>query len=64
MRKKEAEDAPNVVTGTFSVKIHPVKVFFNLGATYSFVSTKLVETLRLVQTSKDSLLPIAVSDGK
>ena len=56
MRKKEAEDAPNMVMGTFFIPNQPVNVLFNLGATHSFISIKLVETLELVPTRKYSLL--------
>jgi len=52
MRKEEAKDAPNVVTGTFSIRTQPVEVLFDLGATHSFISVKLIETFELVPTRK------------
>jgi len=47
MWKEEAEDAPNIVTCTFSFLSQPVDVLFDSGATHSFISIKLVETLGL-----------------
>jgi len=38
--------------------------FFYLGATHSFNSVKLVETLGLTPTCKSSLLPMTLSYGK
>jgi len=64
MRQEEAEYAPNMVTGTFSIKTCLVEVLFDFDATHSFNSTKLVEALRLAPTTKLSLLPIALSDRK
>jgi len=34
MCKKEVEDAPNIVTGTFSIQAQSVDVLFDLGATH------------------------------
>jgi len=45
MRNEEAEDAHNVVTGIFSLLTQPVDVLFDSGATHSFISVRLVETL-------------------
>jgi len=59
MRKEEAEDALNVITGTFSIKTYLVEVLFDYGAMHSFISTRLVEALGLALTSKLSLLTIA-----
>ena len=56
MRKEEAEDAPNVVTGTFSIRAQPVDVLFDSSSMPYFISAKLVETLGLVSTHKPSLL--------
>jgi len=50
MRKEEANDAPNVVTGTFSIQAKLVDVLFDSGITHSFISIKLVETLGPVPT--------------
>jgi len=64
MRKKEAEDAPNIVTGTFSLLTQPVDALFDLGATHSFISTKLVKILGLIRTHKSPLLSMTLPDGK
>jgi len=48
--KKEVEDAPNVVTGTFSLQTQQIDILFDSGATHSFIFAKLVETLGLVPT--------------
>jgi len=50
MRREEAEDGPNVVMGTFSLLTEPVDVLFDLGSTHSFISVKLVGTLKLIPT--------------
>jgi len=63
MKKEEVEDAPNVVTGKFSIKSRPVEILFNSGATHSFIYAGLVDTLRIVLTSKHSLLSIALPDA-
>ena len=64
MRKEEAEDAPNVVTGTFSLLTQTVDVLFDSGVTHSFISIKLVETLGLNPTQKSSLLSVVLPFGK
>ena len=63
MHKEEAEDAPNVVTGAFSILTQPVDVLLNSGATHS-ISMKLVELLGLVPTCRSSLLSMILPDGK
>jgi len=64
MHKEEAEDAPNIVMGAFSIQPQPVDVLFDLSGTHSFISIKLVETLGLVSTRKSPLLSVILSDGK
>jgi len=64
MRKEEEDDAPNVVTGTFSLLTQPVDVLFDSGTTHSFISIKLVETLGLIPTRKSSLLSVTLPDEK
>ena len=59
MRKKDVEDAPNVVNCIFSIRTRPIDVLFDSGTTHSFVSTKLVEALGLVLVSKNFILPMA-----
>ena len=64
MRKEEAEDAPNVVTGTFFLLTQLVDVLFDSGATHSFIFVRLVETLGLIPTRRSSLLSVTFPDGK
>ena len=64
MRKEEAEDAPNVVTGTFSLLTQLVDVLFDSGATHSFIFVRLVEALGLTLTRRSSLLSVTLPDGK
>ena len=64
MRREEVEDACNMVTDNFSIRTHPIKVLFASSATHSFISTGLVETLRLILTSRHFLLSISLPDGK
>jgi len=64
MRKEEAEDAPNIVTGTSSIQAQLIDVLFDSGFTPSFIYVKLVETLGLVLTHKSSLLSMILPDGK
>jgi len=37
MRKEEAKDAPNIMTGTFSIQAQLVDVLFDSGAMHSFI---------------------------
>ena len=64
MQKEEEEDAPNVVTGTFSLLTQPVDVLFDVGATHSFISVKLVVTLGLIPTRKFLFLSMTLPDEK
>jgi len=64
MRKEKTEDAPNVVTGTFSLLTQSVNILFDSGAMPSFISVKLVETLELNPTQKSLLLSVILPDGK
>ena len=64
MQNEETEDAPNVVTCTFSLLTQLVDVLFDSSATYSFISVKLVETLGLIPTRRTPLLSMTLPDGK
>jgi len=64
MRKEEAEDALNVVTGIFCPLTRSVDILFDSGATHSFISIKLVETLGLHPTRKSLLLSVMLPNGK
>ena len=64
MWKEEAEDAPIVVMGIFSLLTDSVDILFDSGATHSFISVKLVETLGLHPTRKSLLLSVMLPNGK
>ncbi|XP_021722872.1 uncharacterized protein LOC110690361 [Chenopodium quinoa] len=51
MSKGQAERSSNVVTGTFSIHFVSVKVLFDSGATYYFISTSVVRKLNLSESS-------------
>jgi hypothetical protein len=53
-----------VLTGTFSIRGHPVKVLFDSGATHSFISESLVSKLGLHSFhSKESLI-VSTAGGR
>ena len=60
MCKEEVEDAPNVVISTFSTQAQLVDVLFDFGATHSFISVKLVETLGRVPSHRPPLLYVTL----
>jgi len=64
MRKEEAADTPNVVTDTFTFLTQSVDVLFNSGATHSFISARLIESLGLDPTQKSSLLTVMLPNRK
>jgi len=64
MCREQAEDAPNVVTGTFSIQVQSIDVLFDSGAMHSFISVRLVKTLGLVRTRKPHLLSVILPNGK
>jgi hypothetical protein len=47
---KEAEEAPDVILGTFLINSVPAKVLFDSGASHSFVTEHFVEKGKLVPT--------------
>lgn len=47
MTIEEARDKPDVVLGTFTLNSLPIRVVFDLGATFSFVSSQFVEKLNI-----------------
>jgi len=64
MRKEKVEDAPNMVTGNFIIKTHPIEVLFDSGATHSFIYARLVSKMQGTLTSKHSMLGITLPDVK
>ena len=53
-----------MVMSTFSIQAQPVDALFDSGATHSFISVKLVETLGLVPTRKPFLLFVILPHRK
>ena len=64
MRKEERENAPNMATDNFSIQTQLVEVLFDYGATYSFISARLVRKTQGTLTSRHSTLGIALPNGK
>ena len=65
MSRSEAEANNDVITGTFSISSIPIKVLFDSGATYSFVSTKILQKLLPVLKTVDTIdIPIVIPSGK
>ncbi|XP_021747443.1 probable cyclin-dependent serine/threonine-protein kinase DDB_G0292550 [Chenopodium quinoa] len=64
LSRHEAEATKDVITGTFSINSIPVKVLFDSGATFSFVSkgidSKLKDCLKTVEAVD---LPITIPTG-
>jgi predicted aspartyl protease len=53
-----------VLTGTFSIRDHPVKILFDSGATHSFISESIVSKLGLHSChTKDSFV-VATAGGR
>jgi len=53
-----------VLTSAFSIQAQPIDVLFDLSASHSFISVKLVETLRLVPTCKPPQLSVILPNRK
>ena len=64
MRKEEAENAPNVLIGNFTINTYPVEVLFDSSAMHSFISDRLVSKMQETLMSKHSMLSVALPDGK
>ena len=58
------ENAPNIVTGNFSIQNHPVKVLLDSNATHSFISARLVSKMQGTLISRHSMLSVALPKGK
>jgi predicted aspartyl protease len=53
-----------VMTGTFSIRDHPIRILFDYGATHSFISDSLVSKLGLPSChTKDSFV-VATAGGR
>ena len=63
MNNRQAEVSNDVVIGTFLIYSLPVKVLFDLGASHSFISRNIVESLK--QESPESVsLDVSIPSGE
>jgi hypothetical protein len=53
-----------VLTGTFSIRDHPVKILFDSGATHSFISKSLVSKLGLHSCHTKESFVVATAGGR
>ncbi|XP_021768554.1 uncharacterized protein LOC110732861 [Chenopodium quinoa] len=64
MSRREADSTKDVITGTFSINSIPVKVLFDSGATFSFISKAIVSKLsNCLKTVDEVDLPIVIPTG-
>ncbi|GJY11130.1 reverse transcriptase domain-containing protein [Tanacetum coccineum] len=63
LRDKNAHQDPNIVTGTFLLNQHLVRVLFDLGADKSFVSISLASMLNILPITLDTTYDIEMADG-
>ncbi|GJU20340.1 reverse transcriptase domain-containing protein [Tanacetum coccineum] len=61
---KNAQQDPNVVTGTFLLNNHYAKILFDSGANKSFVSIALASLLNITPTTLDTAFTIELANGK
>ncbi|GJZ91351.1 reverse transcriptase domain-containing protein [Tanacetum coccineum] len=63
MRDKNAQQDPNVVTGTFILNQHLARVLFDSGADKRFVSISLASMLNIPPITLDATYDIEMADG-
>ncbi|GJZ37622.1 putative reverse transcriptase domain-containing protein [Tanacetum coccineum] len=63
MRDKNAQQDPNVVTGTFILNQHLARVLFDSGANKRFVSISLASMLNIPPITIDTTYDIEMADG-
>ena len=61
--RQEAENSSDVIAGTFSINSILVKVLFDSGATYSFISKGILEKLGLKEPEEIEV-PIVIPTGE
>ena len=59
MARREAENAPGVVTGTISLCDHAAYALFDPGATHSFVSAQFVELVGIKLVLLENILCVS-----
>ncbi|GJV25617.1 putative reverse transcriptase domain-containing protein [Tanacetum coccineum] len=59
----EAQQDPNVMTGTFSLNNHFATVLFDFGADYSFISTKLLPLINAKPSAINPEYEIEIDNG-
>jgi hypothetical protein len=57
-------EGASVLTGTFSIPDHPVRILFNSGATHSFISESLVSKLGLHSCHTNDSFVVATAGGR
>jgi hypothetical protein len=57
-------EGASVLTGTFSIRDHPVRILFNSGATHSFISESLVSKLGLHSCHTNDSFVVATAGGR
>ncbi|XP_048493229.1 uncharacterized protein LOC125493759 [Beta vulgaris subsp. vulgaris] len=63
MNSREAEASKDVVIGTFLICSHSVTVLFDSGASHSFISSKVVESLKL-ESPESVSLDVSIPSGE
>ncbi|GKA56707.1 putative reverse transcriptase domain-containing protein [Tanacetum coccineum] len=63
LRDKNAQQDPNVVTGTFLLNQHLAKVLFDSGADRNFISISLASKINLPSITIDTFYDIEMADG-
>jgi hypothetical protein len=64
MERGNAQEDPDVVTGTFLLNNHPAKVLFDSGADRSFVSTSFASLLNIHPTELHTTYEIELANGE
>ncbi|GJZ87966.1 putative reverse transcriptase domain-containing protein, partial [Tanacetum coccineum] len=60
----EANQDPNIITGTFLLNNHYASILFDTGADRSFVSTTFSPLIDIIPTALDTRYTIELADGK
>ena len=63
MGRREAQDDPNVVTGTFLLNNRYASILFDTGADRSFVSTAFSSLIDIAPTTLDNVFDVELANG-